>query len=161
MNGEDTIADKLDLSWNEYVFKYQFTFEELGAQEQIALNYVLTGPNGEITGTSTGDKGIEIKGLEHGDYKLSVSAKNDKGISATNSLDYKFSIANPLEDSIWLYIIIGSIAGFWTVIVMSITRAKFKKDIRVLEDALLEKTNKLNQIEKGKYGLVDEDKVDI
>jgi hypothetical protein len=31
----------------------------------------------------------------------------------------------------------------------------------VLEDALIEKTNKLNQIEKSKYGLVDEDEVTV
>jgi hypothetical protein len=42
-----------------------------------------------------------------------------------------------------------------------IVKARFKKDIVVLEDALLEKTNKLNQIEKSKYGLVDEDEVTV
>ena len=47
------------------------------------------------------------------------------------------------------------------MIVILITKAKLKKDMRVLEDALLEKTNKLNQIEKSRYGLVDEDKVHV
>jgi hypothetical protein len=55
--------------------------------------------------------------------------------------------------------IIGFIVGLWTLIVVLLTRVKLKKDILILEDALLEKTNKLNQIEKGKYGLVEEDKV--
>jgi hypothetical protein len=49
----------------------------------------------------------------------------------------------------------------WTTIVFFITRVKFKKEIIILEDALLEKTNKLNQIEKSKYGLVDDNQVVI
>lgn len=161
LNGEDTITDQLDLNWDDYVFKYQFYFTELGEKESIKLNYSLVGPEGELNDSINATEGIELKGLTHGDYTLSVSALNSKGIKATNTLTYKFSIANPLKDSIWLYLIIGSIVVVWTVIVIVFTRTKFKKDIRVLEDALLEKTNKLNQMEKGKYGLVDEDKVDI
>lgn len=161
LNGEDTITDQLDLNWDEYVFRYNFEFEELGNREDVTLNYSLTGPEGEVIDSANGAKGIELKGLTHGDYKIAITAVNKKGIKSVNSLDYKFSIANPLKDSIWQYIIIGAIAGFWTVVVVFLTRSKFKKDIRVLEDALLEKTNKLNQIEKGKYGLVEEDKVDL
>jgi hypothetical protein len=47
----------------------------------------------------------------------------------------------------------------WTIVVTLIAKTKFKKDMVVLEDALLEKTNKLNQIERAKYGLVEEDEI--
>ena len=161
LDGEDSITDKLDLDWDEYVFKYNFNYTELGAKENITLSYSLNGPNGEVKGESKGSEGIELIDLEHGDYKLSVSAINQLGINSKNSLNYKFSIANPLMDSIWLSIIIIFIGGVWTIVVMTITSVKFKKDIKVLEDALIEKTNRLNQLDKDKYGLVDQDKVDI
>lgn len=161
LNGEDTVADNLDLNWDEYVFKYQFDFTELGDPENITLSYNLKGAGVQISDSVTATNGIEIKDLEHGDYELTVSAVNSKGVNAKNTLTYKFSIANPLKDSIWQYLIWGTVALIWTVIVVLLTRSKFKKDILVLEDALLEKTNKLNQIEKGKYGLVDEDKVNL
>jgi hypothetical protein len=74
-------------------------------------------------------------------------------------LNFKFSIANPLRDSIWRYIIYGFILSLWTLGIVLLTRNKLKKDIQILEEALLVKTNKLNQIEKGKYGLVEEDTI--
>jgi len=160
-NGEDTIADNLDLNWDEYVFKYQFDFTELGDPKNITLSYNLKGAGVQILDSVKATNGIEIKDLEHGDYELRISAVNSKGVNAKNVLSYKFSIANPLKDSIWQYLIWGAVALIWTAIVVLLTRSKFKKDILVLEDALLEKTNKLNQIEKGKYGLVDEDKVNL
>jgi hypothetical protein len=161
INGEDTLTDNLDLNWDEYVFKYQFDFKELGEQKTVSLIYELTGDNTVFLDTVNAVDGIELKGLEHGEYVIKVSALNSKGISAVNSLNYKFSIANPLKDSIWLYIIVGFLAGVWTVAVMSFTASKYKKDVKVLEDALLEKTNKLNQIEKAQYGLVDDEEVKL
>lgn len=161
LNGEDTVTENLDLNWDDYVFRYQFSFSELGKKEQIDLHYSLNGPDGEFKGTTDALDGIELKGLDYGDYELSVSAINEKNIASKNELTFKFSIANPLKDSIWRYIIIGIVVGIWTLIVIVLTRVKFKKDIIVLEDALLEKTNKLNQIEKGKYGLVEEDEINL
>ena len=161
INGEDTLTDDLDLNWDDYVFNYQFDFKELGEQETISLIYTLTGNNTEFSDTVNAVEGIELKGLEHGDYVIKVSASNSKGIAAVNSLKYKFSIANPFKDSIWLYLIIALITGAWTMLVIRITVSKYKKDIKVLEDALLEKTNKLNQIEKAQYGLVDDQKVKL
>jgi hypothetical protein len=80
-------------------------------------------------------------------------------IVSKNKLNYRFSIASPFSDSIWRYLIIILSIVVWTIIVIFIVKARFKKDMVVLEDALIEKTNKLNQIEKSKYGLVDEDEV--
>ena len=161
LNGADTSATELELNWDDYIFNYHFQFEELGSPNQITLFYTLNDGSDLIEKTALASEGIEIRGLGHGTYQLEVRAKNHNGIESKNTLNYSFSIANPLRDSIWLYIIIIVSIGLWTVIVISITKAKFKKDMRVLEDALLEKTNKLNQIEKSKYGLVDEDKVHI
>lgn len=161
LNGEDTTANKLDLNWDEHVFKYDFDFDELGEVEEVVLLYKLVGPEGEVKDSVVAKNGLDLKGLSHGDYSLSVSAKNSKGIKSVNVFNHQFSIANPLKDSIWQYIIIGFIVGVWTVIIILITQRKYKKDIGVLEDALLEKTNKLNQIEKGKYGLVEEDEVNL
>ena len=161
LNGADTSATKLELNWDDYIFNYHFQFEELGSPNQITLFYTLNDGSDLIEKTALASEGIEIRGLGHGTYQLEVRAKNHNGIESKNTLNYSFSIANPLRDSIWLYIMIIVSIGLWTVIVISITKAKFKKDMRVLEDALLEKTNKLNQIEKSKYGLVDEDKVHI
>lgn len=159
LNGEDTLTENLDLSWDEHVFNYQFSFSELGEHNEITLNYVLTGPEGAFKGVTNAIDGIELKGLPYGSYHLSIDAVNKKKIASKNGLNFEFSIANPLRDSIWRYMIIGFIVGLWTLIVVLLTRVKLKKDILILEDALLEKTNKLNQIEKGKYGLVEEDKV--
>ena len=161
VNGEDTLTDGLDLNWDDYVLNYQFNFNELGEQETVRLIYTLTVNDTEFTDTVNAVEGIELKGLEHGDYALKVSAFNSKGIVAVNSLKYKFSIANPLKDSIWLYLIIVLITGVWTMLVIRIIGSKYKKDVKVLEDALLEKTNKLNQIEKAQYGLVDDQEVKL
>lgn len=161
LNGADTSATELELNWDDYIFNYHFQFKELGSPNQITLFYTLNDGSDLIEKTALASEGIEIRGLGHGTYQLEVRAKNHNGIESKNTLNYSFSIANPLRDSIWIYIIIIVSIGLWTVIVTSITKAKFKKDMRVLEDALLEKTNKLNQIEKSKYGLVDEDKVHI
>ena len=86
-------------------------------------------------------------------------AKNDIGIVSKNKLRFKFSIANPLSDLIWRYLIIVLSIVMWTIVVTLIAKTKFKKDMVVLEDALLEKTHKLNQIERAKYGLVKEDEI--
>ena len=81
------------------------------------------------------------------------------GIVSKNRLRYRFSIANPLRDSIWRYFIIIISVIAWTIIVILIVNIKVKKDRIILEDALLEKTSRLNQIEKSKYGLVDENEI--
>jgi len=161
LNGHDTSEIKLDLNWGEYIFNYQFGFEELGSPNQISLFYTLNNGSDLIEGNVLASEGIELRDLDYGSYQLTVMAKNDKGIVSKNTLSYSFSIANPLIDSIWLYIIVFVSIGLWTIIVISITKAKFKKELKLLEDALIEKTNKLNQIEKSKYGLVDEDKIHI
>ena len=161
LNGKDTSEIELDLNWGEYIFNYQFEFEELGSPNQISLFYTLNDGKDSIEKTVLASEGIELRDLDYGSYQLKIMAKNNKGIISKNALNYSFSIANPLKDSIWLYIVIIVSIGIWTIIVMSITKAKFKKEMIILEDALLQKTNKLNQIEKSKYGLVDEDKVHL
>ena len=105
--------------------------------------------------------GIVLKDLEYGSYQIKITAKNSLGIKANNELQYSFSIANPLKDSIWEYLFIIAIILIWTLLAIKFVAAKYKKDILVLEDALLEKTNRLNKIELGKYGLVEEEKVKI
>lgn len=160
LNGIDTTAKQLDLPWNDYILGYNFNFEELGEADQVTITY-------EVIGLDAGEKSIRgneqiiLKDLEHGSYQINISAKNELGIEATNKLSFSFSIANPLKDSIWEYLLIGAVALVWTLVIIGITRKKFKRDILVLEDALLEKTNRLNKIEKGQYGLVDEEKVKI
>lgn len=161
LNGVDTIAERLDLNWDNHVLNYHFICSELGDKNQITLNYTLTGPDGESKGFINAQEGIELSELGHGDYLLVVSAVNEKKISATNKLRFKFSIESPLKDSIWFYLIITGALFVWTLLVNGLTRAKFKKDIKVLEDALIEKTNKLNTIERSKYGLVEEDELEL
>jgi hypothetical protein len=161
LNRKDTFPVDLNLNWGEHIFDFDFTFEELGPVSQISLVYTLKTKNKSFEEIVSASNGIELSGLEYGTYDLEVIAKNDKGITSENALKYKFSIANPLKDSIWRYIMIMISLVLWTTIVFFITRVKFKKEIRILEDALLEKTNKLNQIEKSKYGLVDDNQVRI
>lgn len=160
LNGIDTSAEQLDLGWNDYIFGYNLSFEELGEAKNVTVSYEVIGIDGGIKNIA-GDEQIILKDLEHGSYQINISAKNALGIEAKNKLSYSFSIANPLKDSIWEYLMIGAIALAWTVLIIVVTRKKFKKDIIILEDALLEKTNRLNKIEKGQYGLVDEEKVQL
>ena len=159
LNSKDTIPGDLDLSWGQHTLKYDFIFEELGAPNQINLVYVLNNGKERIENSVSALEGIEFRGLDHGSYVLDVIAKNEKGITSKNRLRYSFSIANPFMDSVWRYLIIIISIIVWTIIVVLITKIKFKKDRILLEDALLEKTNKLNQLEKAKYGLVDESEV--
>ena len=161
LNGIDTSTMELDLAWDRYTFNYQFQFEELGKSNQITLFYTLNNRSDLIEKTALASEGIELSNLDYGTYHLTIKAKNQKGIESKNTLNYYFTIANPLISSIWLYVIIIVSLGLWTLVVILITKAKLKKDMRVLEDALLEKTNKLNQIEKSRYGLVDDDKVQV
>ncbi len=161
LNGIDTSAFELDLNWDEYRFSYQFKFEELGDPNQIKLFYTLDNGEELKEKTAFASDGIEIKDLDYGTYHLKIMAKNNNGIESKNTLNYSFSIANPLNNSIWRYIVILVLIGIWTFIIISIVKTRFKKQIRILEDALIEKTNKLNQIEKSKYGLVDEDKAHV
>lgn len=160
LNNTDTVATKLELGWDEYVFNYSFQFKELGDKENIKLTYQLTGSaNG--TEVVNAKQGIVLKDLEYGSYQLTISAENELGIKAKNELNYSFSIANPLKDSIWEYLFIAAVILLWTILIVILVKAKYKKNIRVLEDALLEKTNRLNKIELGKYGLVEEEKVQV
>ena len=160
LNGNDTTATKLDLGWEEHVFNYNFKFTELGDKENIKLTYELTGTQSK-TETVSGKQGIVLKDLEYGSYQIKITAENSLGIKANNELQYSFSIANPLRDSIWEYLFIGAIILIWTLLTIKFVATKYKKDILILEDALLEKTNRLNKIELGKYGLVEEEKVKI
>ena len=77
LNGEDTITENLELNWDDYVFRYQFSFSELGNKNQIILNYSLNGPDGELKGTANAVDGIELKSLDYSDYGLSVSEINE------------------------------------------------------------------------------------
>jgi hypothetical protein len=56
---------------------------------------------------------------------------------------------------------IAAVILIWTLLIIKIVSSKYKKNILILEDALLEKTNRLNKIELGKYNLVDEEKVKV
>ena len=161
LNNIDTNPGELDLNWGKHTFNFSFTFEELGSPSKISLFYTLKNDDELMEKTVPALGGIKLSDLEYGTYNLSVIAKNDIGIVSKNKLNYRFSIANPLRDSIWRYIIIMLSIIIWTIIVTLIVKARFKKDMVVLEDALLEKTNKLNQIEKSRYGLVDEDEVNL
>ena len=161
LNGTDTSAFELDLNWDEYEFSYQFKFEELGDPDQIKLFYTLDNGEELIEKTAFAFDGIEIKDLDHGTYNLKIMAKNNYGIESENTLNYSFSIANPLKNAIWRYIVILVSISIWTIMIISIVKTRLKKQMRILEDALIEKTNKLNQIEKSKYGLVEEDKTHL
>lgn len=158
LNGKDTVATNLDLVWNEYVFNYNFNFTELGDKENIKLTYQLSGAQSK-TETVDAKNGLFLKDLSYGRYEITITAENSLGIKAANELKYSFSIANPLRDSIWEYLFIFTIILIWTVLTIQIVSKKYKKDILILEDALLEKTNRLNKIELSKYGLVDEKKI--
>ena len=160
LNGADTIATKLDLGWDEHVFNYNFNFTELGDKENIKLTYQLRGTQSK-TETVDAKKGVLLKDLEYGSYQITITAENALGIKANNELTYSFSIANPLRDSIWEYLFIAAVVLIWTLIIIKIVASKYKKNILILEDALLEKTNRLNKIELGKYNLVEEEKVKV
>jgi hypothetical protein len=160
LNGTDTVATKLDLGWDEHVFNYNFNFTELGDKENIKLTYQLTGTQSK-TETVDAKKGVVLKDLEYGSYQITITAENALGIKANNELTYSFSIANPLRDSIWEYLFIAAVILIWTLLIIKIVSSKYKKNILILEDALLEKTNRLNKIELGKYNLVDEEKVKV
>lgn len=160
LNGEDATVNNLDLGWDEHIFKYGFDFTELGDTENIKLIYHLSGSANTID-TIKAQEGLVLKELEYGSYQITITAENDLGVKAKNELKYSFSIANPLNDSIWEYLFIAVIILAWTILIVVIVKTKYKKNIRILEDALLEKTNRLNKIELGKYGLVEEQKVKI
>ena len=150
LNGTDTIANKLDLGWDEHVFHYNFNYTELGDKENIKLTYQVTGTK-SLTETVNAAKGIVLKDLEYGSYQITITAENTLGIKASNEITYSFSIANPLKDSIWEYLFIVAVILIWTLLIIKIVASKYKKNILILEDALLEKTNRLNKIELGKY----------
>lgn len=161
LNNKDTTPGDLNLNWGEYKFSYDFKFRELGIPGQINLFYSINEGENKIEKVVSASEGIELRNLDYGTYELEVFAKNEKGVLSKNSLNYTFSIGNPLSDSIWLYLIIAFSFGIWTWIVIIIIQSKNKKKMRILEDALIEKTSKLNQIEKMKYGLVNEDKIKL
>ena len=159
LNNKDTIPNALDLNWGQHTFNYSFKFEELGVPSKISLVYTLINRGERVEKKVPAIEGIELRDLKYGTYDLEIMAENDLGIVSKNRLRYRFSIANPLRDSIWRYFIIILSVIAWTIIVILIVNVKFKKDRIILEDALLEKTNRLNQIEKSKYGLVDENEI--
>ena len=159
LNSKDTIPNALDLNWGQHIFNYSFKFEELGVPNKISVVYTLSKSGESVEKKVSAIDGIELRDLKYGTYDLEIMAENDLGIVSKNRLRYRFSIANPLRDSIWRYFIIILSVIAWTIIVILIVNVKFKKDRIILEDALLEKTNRLNQIEKSKYGLVDENEI--
>lgn len=161
LNYKDTNPNELDLNWDQHIFNYKFIFEELGSSDQINLIYSLDNGIERVEKSVSSLEGIELRGLEHGTYLLEVMAENQKGITSENRLRYSFSIANPFKNLLWRYLLVIISIAAWTLIVVLITMNKFKKDRIVLEDALLEKTNKLNQIERSRYGLVDEKELDF
>ena len=97
-----------------------------------------------IEKTALASEGIELKDLDYGTYHLTITAKNQKGIESTNTLNYYFSIANPLINSIWLYVIIIASIGLWTFVVILMTKAKLKKDMIIKK--LVKHKKELNKI---------------
>lgn len=160
INGVDTVIENLELEWGEYNFGFQFDFSELGDPADIKLHYQIKGVSEENL-LATAKDGIIIQGLQSGSYKVVVKAENSKGVRSSNELSYQFSISSPAEESLMRFIIITALVLAWTIVVIVLVRRKYKKDIVILEDALVDRTNRLNKLEKSKYGLVDEAKVKL
>lgn len=163
VNGLDTnqVLDAA-LPWDNYIFTYEFAFIELGEKEDITLHYTVQHNSEAPTELFVNAaKPLMLKELSFGDYTIEVTAKNKLGVVASNSLTYSFSIQNPMNDTILLVLFWSVCIVIFTVVVILLTRAKFKKDIRLLEDALLKKTNELNSIKNKNYRLVDEDEATI
>lgn len=159
LNGTDTALHGAKLPWDEHIIQLDFDFIELGAAEEITLTSTIKGPDGKKELTQLASAPYALKNLEYGDYSVKITAKNDIGVTSENTLQLNFSIANPTTSIVLEYLLYFVIITAWTVGVILVTQRKLKRDIRVLEDALLEKTNKLNQLEKGNYGLVKEDQL--
>lgn len=150
------------LPWDNYIFTYEFAFIELGEKEDITLHYTVQHNSEAPTELFVNaTEPLILKELPYGDYTIKVTAKNKLGVVASNSLTYSFSIQNPMNDTILLVVFWSVCIVIFTVLVILLTRAKFKKDIRLLEDALLKKTNELNSIKNKNYRLVDEDEATI
>lgn len=161
INNKDTVAFKLQLPWDEYELKYNFEFIELGDPNQINVILEIKGPNDQIVRNYAASKPIVLNELEPGDYKITATAKNNLNIHSSNKLEFLVSIEEPSSYIYFQYFLVVLAIVIWSGLIIFFTRIKYKKDIYVLENALLEKTNKLNHLEKGQYGLVDEDEVMI
>lgn len=159
LNGTDTVLHGAKLPWGDHIIQLGFDFIELGGAEEITLISTIKGPAGKKELTQLASAPYELKNLDHGSYSIKITAKNEIGVSAENTLQLKFSIANPTTSMVLEYLLYFVIIAAWTAGVILLTQRKLKRDIRVLEDALLAKTNKLNQLEKGNYGLVEEDQL--
>lgn len=140
----------------EGIFKISLEASDLGLDREIKYGFSKDGKTWNWTNSSE----LLVKDISYEDETIKVAAKNIRG-QETPALEVKYSMASPAEDQMWNWIIGISAILIYTVFIVWLAIRKKNKDIAVLEEALLEKTNKLNQIEKSKYGLVDEKKVKI
>lgn len=107
-----------------------------------------------------GNSLIEIDDLSASEQPIYFKAKNIRGVE-TKSVKLTFNMDSAATTIAWNYILFGLGLIAYTFLVVFIVNTKKEKTIRILEDAVLEKTNELNQLKKGKYGLVEEKKINL
>jgi hypothetical protein len=137
-------------------FSIHLKAEKLGNEEEISFGYSLDG----INWIWKNNPQVSIHNISYENEKISFAAKNIRG-QKTEVVTIEYFMESPAEDQMWNWIFIGLAVLTYTFIVVWIAVKKKNSDIKILEEALLDKTNKLNQLEKSKYGLVEEKKVKI
>lgn len=107
-----------------------------------------------------GNSLIEIDQITASEQPIYLKAKNIRGVE-TKSVKLTFKMDSAATTIAWNYILFGLGLVAYTFLVVFIVNTKKRKTITILEDAVLEKTNELNQLKKGKYGLVEEKKINL
>ena len=137
INEKTQTERKIDLTYDDYEFEFDMdvsTFKQ-------AKNFFYRINEGEWIAC---EPNFEIKELTNGDYKIDFKACDKANFYLEETL-VELHIDHPLKKNWIKYLIFLITALVYTSLIVIITRKKYKADIHVLEEAVLEKQNQLNK----------------
>ncbi len=128
-----------DLTFDDYVFSFEI---DASSFPTVAKNYYRIN-EGEWIECQTK---FELTDLTNGDYQIDFKACDKANFCLEKTL-VNFHIDHPLKKNWIKYAAFIVAAVIYTMIVVFLTRKKYKADIAVLEEAVIEKQNKLNKLD--------------
>jgi ligand-binding sensor domain-containing protein/serine phosphatase RsbU (regulator of sigma subunit) len=150
-----TVAKKIELSWRDYFFSFEYSGMEFTNSSKNEYKYMMEGFDEEWVEAGT-RRYVTYTNLDPGTYTFKVMASNNDGVWNGKTAEVIVIINPPFWRTTWFYILCGValIAGTWLFIRQR--ERNLRKEKEVLESRVEERTAELTE-EKEKVSAAHKD----
>jgi len=148
INLKDTkLIPQLHLMYNENSIIFEYASISLSDPDAVVYKIMLEGADKDWR-PETNQTIASYSGLQPGNYKFKVIAKNSAGMWNTKPVTYSFTIKPPFWRSIWFYLIIGLTGLSIIIAFVKIRERKLIKDKKILAEKVEERTVEISKKNK-------------